>query len=50
MENIPLDLTLKQSLATPMEGGFSEVGEAEITEEVEEKRKENGQLKESAIK
>lgn len=36
MKNIPLDLTVKQSLATLTEGGFSGRVEAEITEPAEE--------------
>lgn len=36
MKTIPLPLTLKQSLATLTEGGFTEVVEAVITQQVKE--------------
>lgn len=39
MKNIPLDLTVKQSLATMTEGGFSGRVEAETTEPAEESRR-----------
>lgn len=43
MKSRPLDLTLRQWLATLIEGGFSEMVQAEITEPMEEE-KENRRL------
>lgn len=40
MKNTALDLTLQQSRATSIEGGFTKVVEAEITEQVREEKGE----------
>ena len=40
MKTIALALTFKQSLATLTEGGFTEVVEAAITEQVKEEKEE----------
>lgn len=40
MKNTALDLTFQQSRATLIEGGFIEVVEAEITEQVREEKGE----------